>query len=162
MCASARDMPLGVAWAARRLIRTAARLWLPVRAALTSIVSNSSPDRSTTLDTLPTAAVDNPGAFLLPAGALERVPETAAQRMPDLIVQQEVDRQRRALQQPRLQVRRHARLPGQHRLQPQRRGIPGHRTAELLAFLVRRLHGLRQRHAGRRTPRVLVAGAGRA
>src|SRR5207237_6765 len=63
ICASAREMPLGVAWAwaARRLIRTAARLWLPVRAALTSIASNKSPDNTTTLSTLPTAAMDNPG-----------------------------------------------------------------------------------------------------
>src|SRR5712691_10806696 len=95
-------------------------------------------------------------SFFLPAGALERVPETPAQRVPYLVVQQEVDRQRRTLQQPGLEVRWHARLACQHRLQPQRRGVPGHRTAELLALLVRRLHGLRQRDAAA----VLVA-AGR-
>ncbi len=48
MWASDRDMPLGVACTASRLIRTAARLWLPVRAALTSMASNSSPDSTTT------------------------------------------------------------------------------------------------------------------
>src|SRR5712691_2602681 len=86
-------------------------------------------------------------SFFLPAGALERVPETPAQRVPYLVVQQEVDRQRRTLQQPGLEVGWHARLARQHRLQPQRRGVPGHRTAELLALLMRRLHGLRQRDA---------------
>src|ERR1700689_5665556 len=118
MWASARDMFSGafsgavwtgsVACTARRLMRTAARLWLPVRAALTSIASNSSPESTTTSPNLPAEASDNPGLFpfyrlLLPAGTLKRVPEATAQRVPDLIVQQVVDRQRRSLQQPGLQ-----------------------------------------------------------
>src|SRR5712691_7675314 len=98
-------------------------------------------------------------SFFLPAGTLERVPETPAQRMPDLVVQQEVDRQRRTLQQPGLKVGRHARLAGQHRLQPQRRSVPCYRTAELLALLVRRLHSLRQRDAA---AVLIAAGRGRA
>src|SRR5580658_8934092 len=145
----------GEAWAgseactASRLMRTAARLWLPVRAALTSITSNSSPESTTTSPNLPAEASHNPGVFpfyrlVLPAGTLKRVPEATAQRVPDLIVQQEVDRQRRPLQQPGLQVGRHPRLAGQHRFQPQRRGVPRHRGAELLALLVRGLHGLGQ------------------
>jgi hypothetical protein len=91
MWASARDMPLGVAFSASRLIRTAARLWLPVRAALNSMASNNSPDTTTTFQNLPTVAGDNPGVDLLPAGTFKRVPETPAQGMPHLIVQQEVD-----------------------------------------------------------------------
>jgi hypothetical protein len=38
-------------------------LWLPVRAAFISMASNNSPDSTTTLETLPTVAVDNPGVF---------------------------------------------------------------------------------------------------
>src|ERR1700689_2360143 len=163
MWASARDMFSGAAWTgsvactARRLMRTAARLWLPVRAALTSIASNSSPKSTTTSPNLPAEASNNPGLFpfyrlLLPAGALERVPEATAQRVPDLIVQQVVDRQRRSLQQPGLQVGRHPRLAGQHRFQPQRRSVPRHRGAELLTLLVRGLHGLGQRHSAARGP----------
>src|SRR6476620_11916791 len=105
------------------------------------MASNKSPDNTTTLSTLPTAAMDNPGvdSFYrrLPSGPLEGVPESAAQRVPDLVVQQEVDRQRRTLQQPGLQVRRHARLAGQHRLQPQGRSVPGARTAEHLPLIER-------------------------
>src|SRR5689334_14977539 len=116
------------------------------------MASNNSPDNTTTLSTLPTAAMDNPGvdSFYrrLPSGPLEGVPESAAQRVPDLVVQQEVDRQRRTLQQPGLQVRRHARLAGEHRLQPQGRSVPGHRTTELLALLVRGLYRLGQADAG--------------
>src|SRR5580698_8622042 len=146
ICASAREMPTGVACAARRLIRTAALLWLPVRAAFTSMASNSSPDSATTLANLPTVAVDNPDVFsFLPAGTLKRIPEAPPQRVSYLVVQEEVDRQRRTLQQPGLEVRRHPRLPRQHRLQPQRRRVPGHRVAELLAFFVRGLHRLGER-----------------
>src|SRR5208337_4676452 len=78
-------------------------------------------------------------SFVLPASTFEGVPETPAQRVPNFVVQQKVDRQRRTLQQPGLEVGGHARLPGQHRLQPQRGGVPGDRAAELLALLVRRL-----------------------
>ncbi len=60
MWASARDiLPTG-AWTASLLIRTAARLWLPVRTALTSMASNSSPDSTATSKTLPAVVADIP------------------------------------------------------------------------------------------------------
>src|SRR5258707_15714651 len=70
------------------------------------------------------------GETTLSARTLQGIPETAAQRVPGLVVQQRIDRQRRVLEQPRFQVRWHARLAGQDRLQPQRRGLPGHRLTE--------------------------------
>src|SRR6266568_4786446 len=113
-------------------MRDAARAWLPVRAAWNSISSNSStPATFTTVPTrpfanraytsaLPRFAPDPLPAGLtgLPTGTFERVPEPPAQCVPDLVMQEEVDGQRRALQQPRLQVRGHARLARQDRLQP--------------------------------------------
>ena len=49
----------------------------------------------------------------------------------------------------RLEVGRHPRLAGEHRLQPQRRGVPGHRLAEAEALGVRRLDRVGQRHRDR-------------
>src|ERR1700683_4661106 len=161
-CASAREMLLGVASSASLLIRTAARLWFPVRAASTSMASNISPESTTTSETLPIDAADNrriPG--VLPASALKRVPEAATQRVPDLVVQQEVDRQRGALQQPGLKVRWHPRLAREHRFQPQRRGVPGHRATELLAFLVGGLDGFGERDPSDGLADGLVARRGR-
>ncbi len=65
--------------------------------------------------------------------------------MPHLVVQQRVNRQRRALQQPGLQVRRHARLAGKHGLEPEGRRVPRHRLAEAEALRVRRLHRVGER-----------------
>src|SRR5215472_7030080 len=128
-------------------MRAAARVWLPVRAAWNSISSNSStPATFTTVPTRPfanrayTSAISRfPAPWLtqgltglpdwpalppaLPAGTFERVPESPAQRMPDFVMQQEVNGQRRPLEQPGLQVRRHPGLPGEHRLEPQRRSV---------------------------------------
>ena len=98
--------------------------------------------------------------FVLAACSLKCVPETAAQRVPHLVVQQEVDRQRRPLQKPRLKVRGHPRLSGEYGLKPQRRSVTRHRFAERLAFLVCRLHRVPERDAGR-TARV-TAGADKA
>lgn len=61
---------------------------------------------------------------------LERVPESATERVPDLVMQQRVDRQSRTLQQPGLKVRRHPGLAGKDCLQPQGRRIPCDRLAE--------------------------------
>jgi hypothetical protein len=47
------------------------------------------------------------------ASTLKRIPETAAKRMAHLVMQQEVDWQRRTLQQPGLKVRGHPRFPGE-------------------------------------------------
>jgi hypothetical protein len=60
--------------------------------------------------------------------------------MPDLVMQQEVDWQRRSLQQPGLEVRGHPRFPGEHGFQPQGRRVTRHGAPEFLAFLVRGLH----------------------
>ena len=54
--------------------------------------------------------------------------------MPNLVVQQEIDGQRRALQQPRLKVGGHPRLAREHGFQPQRGRVSRHRTAEILAL----------------------------
>jgi hypothetical protein len=70
----------------------------------------------------------------LTARAFEGVPETAAQRVAHLVVQQKVDRQRRTLQQPCLQVGGHPRLSREHRFQPERGRVAGHGVAELQAF----------------------------
>ena len=59
--------------------------------------------------------------------------------MPYLVMQQEVDGQRRPLEQPGLQVGRHPRLPGQNRLKPQCGSIARYGLTERLAFLVCRL-----------------------
>ena len=61
------------------------------------------------------------------------------------------------LQQPRLQVRRHPRLPGQDGLKPQRRGVPRDRLAEPESFRMRGLNclahrQLRRRRSARRHP----------
>ena len=58
------------------------------------------------------------GETQLSARPLKRVPEPAAQRVPYLVMQEGVDRQRRILKQPGLQVRWHARLAGKDSLQP--------------------------------------------
>ena len=79
---------------------------------------------------------------------LQGIPEPAPQCVPYLIVQQEVDGQRRPLKEPGLKVGRHPRLPGKHRLQPQRRGLACHGSAKLLALVVCRLNGLSQRDRG--------------
>ena len=83
----------------------------------------------------------------LASSPFERVPETAAQRVPYLVMEQEVDGQRGPLQEPRLKVRGHPGLPRQHGLKPQRRSVARHRLAERLALLVSGLHGVAERDA---------------
>ena len=94
---------------------------------------------------------------------LKRIPEPAAQRVPHLVMEQEVDRQGRSLKQPGLKVRRHPGLPGKHGFQPERGRVAGHRLAERLALLVRGLHRVGERDPGltgiaRRSARVLLRG----
>jgi hypothetical protein len=86
----------------------------------------------------------------LVAGPLECVPEPAAQCVPYLVMQQRIDRQCRPLQQSRLEIRRHARLPCQHSLEPQRRGISRHGLAESEALRVRGLNSFAHRQLLRR------------
>jgi hypothetical protein len=57
-------------------------------------------------------------------------------------MQERVDRQRRALQQPRLQIGGHARLAGEHSFQPQRGGITSDGLTEPEALRVRGLDGV--------------------
>src|ERR1044071_7215327 len=75
----------------------------------------------------------------LPAGPFQRVPENPAQGMPDLVMQQRINRKSGPLDHPRLGVGRHPRLAGQHGLEPQRGGVPGHRLTEAEALGVSRL-----------------------
>jgi hypothetical protein len=83
-------------------------------------------------------------------GALKRIPEPAPERVPDLVVQQRVDGQGGALQQPRLEVGRHPGLAGEHCLEPERGSVPGHRLTEAEPLGVRRLHRLANGHGDRR------------
>src|SRR6202034_413544 len=157
-CASPRRTG-STSWASL-LMRTAARTWLPVRAAWNSISSNSS-----TPATLPTVP-QRPFCICpdLAARALKRVPETAPQRVACLVVEEEVDRQRRSLEKPGLKVGRHPRRPCEHRLEPEGGGVSGYRLAERLALLVRGLHRVGQGDPGlpagiaRRTARILIPG----
>jgi len=70
--------------------------------------------------------------------------------MPDLVVEQRVDGQRRSLQQPGLEVRRHPRLSGQHGLEPQGRSVSRDRLAEPETLGVRGLDSLANRQLRRR------------
>jgi hypothetical protein len=90
---------------------------------------------------------------------LQGIPETPAQGVPYLIVQQGIDRQGRVLQQPGFEIRGHPRLAGQYRFQPERWRVPGNRLAEAEPFTVRGLDGIGQRHRHRlRHRRVLCQG----
>src|SRR5271165_7252117 len=61
-------------------------------------------------------------------------------------MQERIDRQRRALQQPSLQVRWHAWLASENGFQPQGGRVPGNSLAEAKALGVSRLNGLADRH----------------
>src|SRR6266567_2943405 len=138
--------------AASAAIRSAADLWSPVRAASNSIASNSSRLSTATSPTYPSARASNAGVSSghpSAAGTFQRVPETATQRMADLVVEQRVNRKHRPLQEPRLQVRRHPRLASEHRLKPQAWRIPAHRLTEVVPFAVCRLDGFGQRDGDR-------------
>src|SRR3984957_6416268 len=126
-------------------MRTAARTRLPVRAAWNSI-SSKSPTPAATLPTVPQRPF--PIRPDLSAGVLKRIPEPAAQRMAHLVMEQEVNRQGRSPKPPGLKVRRHPGLPGKPGFQPQRGRVAGHRLAEGLALLVRRLHRVGEGNAG--------------
>src|SRR6266567_2741794 len=138
--------------AASAAIRSAADLWSPVRAASNSIASNSSRLSTATSPTYPSARASNAGVSSghpSAAGTFQRVPETATQRMADLVVEQRVNRKHRPLQEPRLQVRRHPRLASEHRLKPQAWRIPAHRLTVVVPFAVCRLDGFGQRDGDR-------------
>src|SRR5579871_3118187 len=116
-------------------------------AASNSMASNSSRLRTATSAMYPSARKyqrsDQPR--WLSSGGFQRVPETTAQRMADLVLEQRVDRQDRALQQPSLEVRRHPRLAGEDSFEPQPGGVPAHRFAEVEALVVGRPDGVRKR-----------------
>src|SRR5258705_4269710 len=139
--------------AARAVMRSAAALWSPVRAASNSIASNSSRFRTATFTNVPSGwrvpTRQSAPMHRLPSCAFQRFPETAAQRMAYLVMKERVNRQDRTLEQPRLKVRRHPRLTRQHGLEPQARGVPAHRLAEGESFAVCRLHLLGKRDSDR-------------
>jgi hypothetical protein len=86
--------------------------------------------------------------MFLPPSTLEGVPEATAERMSHFVMQQEVDRQSRSLQQSGFQVGGHTRLAGEHRFQPQGRGVAGHGLAEVLTFFMCGLDRIRQGDGG--------------